>query len=161
MGKTELQLTIFCHQKFSRGTGSHLIELLDKGSHGNSLSLPITQALAKYMGCSPQTDSQLPLLRTISTQHINMEKSSWCIQSLHPYVLETQVQESTLHATKRETDTQPTAGHFKGTLPAGSAREMVAQGLWEGPLHEMELIVNDAQVTTNLRRDSPGTQGKT
>ena len=42
----------------------HLIELLAKGTHGN---LQITQAIAKTIGCFPQSDGKTLLLKTVST----------------------------------------------------------------------------------------------
>ena len=46
------------------GNGLHLIELLAKGTHGN---LQITQAIAKTIGCFPQSDGKTLLLKTVST----------------------------------------------------------------------------------------------
>lgn len=49
----------------STGIGLHLIELLANGVHGNP---PTTQAVTKTLGCSPQTVSTTPLLKTKPTQ---------------------------------------------------------------------------------------------
>jgi hypothetical protein len=60
----------------------------------------------KLIGCSSQTDSKAPLLKTIPTQLTeHREVRLVPTQSLHYYILESWVQEDTLHATKGETQT--------------------------------------------------------
>lgn len=81
----------------------HLIALLAKGVHRNPQT---TQAVGKTLGCSPQTDSKSPLLKTTPTQlieHGELGLASTLIESLP-------LQDSvfgtgrlhTLHALKRE-----------------------------------------------------------
>ena len=48
----------------SPGIGLNLIKLLTKESHRNSQT---TQAVAKTVSCSLQTDSKAPLLKTMPT----------------------------------------------------------------------------------------------
>lgn len=52
-------------------TGLHLIEYWPKGFHGN---LQTIQAVVKTIGCSQQTDSMFPLLKTPPTQLIEQRE---------------------------------------------------------------------------------------
>lgn len=85
------------------GTWLHSVELLAKGgSHGNPQT---SQADAKTKGCSPKIDSGAPLLRIMSTQQLNMEKSSWCLHGASSLcsIQVSLMWEGILQSTERET----------------------------------------------------------
>lgn len=101
MGETLLSSHLLStNEASSNKTGLHLIELL---AEGVPLGPQTTQAVAKSMDCSPQTDSKAPLPKTSPTQLIEHRQvklvPTW---SLYPYVPASLVQESTLPAIKRE-----------------------------------------------------------
>lgn len=74
--------------------------LSGKGSHGNPQT---TQGTPKAFGCSPQTDSNAPLLKTTPTQFIeHREVELVPTKSLHPPSLVFMLLEGTLHSIRGE-----------------------------------------------------------
>lgn len=100
-----------------------------KGSHGN---LQTTQAIAKAIDCSPQTDIKALFLKT-PTQFIERgEVKLLRAHSLHPYRPSQLVPEVTLHATKGEMqNVNPTTNAliYNDGLPVKYARATAAQRL--------------------------------
>ena len=66
------------HEAFSTGNGLYFIELLAKGVPCQPQT---TKAVAKAIGCSPQTDIKPSLLKTTPTQLMSAKKWSWCFPS--------------------------------------------------------------------------------
>lgn len=61
----------------SARTGLHLIEFLARGASKESLNNP---GYCRAIGCSPQNENQVPLLKTMPMQLLKMEMLSWCLQ---------------------------------------------------------------------------------
>lgn len=63
----------------------------------------MTQAAGKTRVCFPQTDIKVPLLNTTPMQITEYREVELVpMQSIHPYVLSSLVQEGTFNATKGE-----------------------------------------------------------
>jgi hypothetical protein len=61
----------------------------------------MTKTVSETIGCSSQTDSNVPLLKTTSTQLIKHEVAE--LMPTSPHVLPTLEQEGTLYASKGKT----------------------------------------------------------
>lgn len=92
---TEAPLHISCHPP-KRPSSFIQLSCCQKCLHRNPQA---TQAVAKTVGCSSQTDSKDPLLKTTPT--LNMEMSNWCLHRDFTLCFSIFGKESTLHITKR------------------------------------------------------------
>lgn len=125
----ESQLAVSCSQVSYLVVGLESIQLSCwlRRSHGNS---QIIQAVAKTKGCSLKIYSGVPMLWTMPTQFLNMEKSDWYLRGA--------ICSSLLGAgrytecyRKRNVDTKPhKTFDLQSVLSTKYAKAMVIQNLW-------------------------------
>ena len=99
--------------------GLQLMELLAKRVHGN---LQTAQTVENTIGCSLQTDSQAPLLKTNVHNSLTMEKSSWCLHgafTLCPSVFGTGWYSAQYQKRNNNTKSFPNPLIYNGVLPEG------------------------------------------